>query len=71
MTGITSRWNEDLIRDRAPYLRGGKNRGVRRALAEAKRLEAGLRDEDTPPGRRKADRIGPAGQRAAGGKGAR
>lgn len=53
---ITSKWNDPDIRERAPYLRTGRNKGVRAAVAEAKRIDAGLRDEDTLPVRRRAAR---------------
>ena len=51
-----SKWNDPDIRERAPYLRTGRNKGVRAAVAEAKRLDAGDRNEDTPPERRSRKR---------------
>jgi hypothetical protein len=58
---ITSRWNEAVIRDRAQYVRTGRNKGVRAAVAERKRIEAETRDRDTLPERRRAFRRGAAG----------
>ena len=54
---ITSKWNDPMVRERAQVLRTGRNKGVRAAVAEAKRIDAGLRDEDTPPERRRAARL--------------
>ena len=53
---ITSKWNDTDIRDRAQYLRTGQNKGVRAAVREVRRIEAKLRDEDTPPERRRSAR---------------
>jgi hypothetical protein len=52
-----SRWNEPAIRQRAQYLRTGGDKGVRRAVAEAKRYEAEDRDEGTLPERRRSARF--------------
>lgn len=49
---VISRWNEAVIRDRAQYLRTGRNKGVRAAVAERKRTEAEARNAVTPPERR-------------------
>ena len=56
-----SRWNDESIRERAQYVRTGRNKGVRRAIAEAKRAEAETRNAATQPERRRSAR------RAAGG----
>lgn len=57
---ITSRWGEALILECAPGLRAGRNKGVRRAVAERKRNEAETRNEDALPGRRRAARLAAA-----------
>jgi hypothetical protein len=48
-----SRWRDPAVLARAPYLRGGRGKGIRRAIAEAKRREAEDRDKATPPERRR------------------
>lgn len=50
-----SRWNQEdpLITERAAQLRRGTNTGTAAAIREAKRIEAELRDLNTPPERRK------------------
>jgi hypothetical protein len=53
---VTSRWNDPAIRERAPYLRAGRNKGVRAAVREAKRFGAEDRNEDTLPERRSRKR---------------
>ena len=49
----TSKWNDEFVREHAPGLRAGRNKGVRAAVRLAKRIDAGLRDESTPPERRR------------------
>lgn len=50
---MVSRWRDPAILDRAPYLRSERNKGIRRAVAEAKRAEAETRNAATPPERRR------------------
>ena len=51
-----SKWNDPDIRERAPVLRTGRNKGVRAAIREAKRIDAERRDEDTLPENRRSHR---------------
>lgn len=53
---ITGNWRDPSIRERAQYLRTGRNKGVRAAVREAKRFDAEFRDRDCPPERRRAFR---------------
>ena len=53
MNTTASRWNDPDIRDRAPALRKGRNKGVAAAVREAKRIQAELRDLDTLPENRR------------------
>ena len=51
-----SRWNDPDLRERAPALRKGRNKGVAAAAREARRIQAELRDEDTLPENRRSYR---------------
>jgi hypothetical protein len=48
-----SRWRDPAVLARAPYLRSERNKGIRRAAAEARRAEAEARNKATPPERRR------------------
>lgn len=65
MNGITedaeedrpvSPWRDPVIRERAQYLRTGRNKGVRAAVREARRFDAEFRDRNCPPERRSKKR---------------
>jgi len=53
---VVSNWRDPQIRERAPYLRTGRNKGVRAAVREAKRFDAEFRDRNCPPERRSKKR---------------
>lgn len=61
---MVSRWRDPAILARAPYLRGGRGKGIRRAAAEARRAEAEARNKATPPERRRRWRAA-RGEKAA------
>ena len=52
----TSKWNDEFVREHAPGLRAGRNKGVRAAVRLAKRIDAELRDQNCPPERRRRNR---------------
>jgi hypothetical protein len=47
-----SRYDDPVILARAAFLRGRRGKGIRRAISEAKRDEADMRNAATPPERR-------------------
>jgi hypothetical protein len=47
-----SRYSDPVILARAVFLRGRRGKGVRRAIREAKRIEADARNAATPEERR-------------------
>ena len=54
---VVSNWRDPQIRERAPYLRTGRNKTVRAAVREAKRFDAEFRDKNVLPERRRAYRL--------------
>jgi hypothetical protein len=62
---VVSRYADPAILERARFLRSGRGKGIRRAIAEAKRAEAEAWNAATPPERRRRwRRDRPAGARA-------
>lgn len=51
-----NRYDDPVIRQRAVYLRTGRNKGIRAALRESRRLAADVRNTLTPPERRRQAR---------------